>query len=267
MNKFTQRTPYKGHQVPYRPAHKGPVYIYGTNTVREALTNASHAVRELYIEPSTNSDIKQMAHAKGVLYSELQPKRLPHGVDDDAVHQGVVARVHLESLLVELSDIFEGKEMDASTCMVLLAGLQDPQNVGAIIRTAGAFGVRAVLVPEHRQAPVTAAVAKVSSGMVFRVPLATVGNINQTIKALKEKGFWVYGLAGGGTSELPKVKFDRPTVIVVGNEGEGLAQKTMEHCDEVLTIPMHAQCESLNAATAVSLALYAWSAQHPEALQ
>ena len=141
----------------------------------------------------------------------------------------------------------------------MLDELQDPHNVGAIIRSAAAFGATGVLLPEHNQAPVTGTVIKTSAGMVFRIPLVKIGNVNQTLRLLKEKGYWVYGLAMDGSSNLQKTTFDTPVVFVIGNEGEGIRQKTLELCDIKITIPMNPRCESLNAAVAASVVLYEWS--------
>ena len=145
--------------------------------------------------------------------------------------------------------------------------LQDPHNVGAIIRSAAAFGVSGVLMPEHNQAPITGAVVKVSAGMAFRIPLVRIGNINTVIRDLKERGFWVYGLDGEAKTSIVDESFDAPTVFILGNESKGIREKTAELCDVMLSIPMHPQCESMNVASSTSVALYAWSAKHPNALK
>lgn len=102
--------------------------------------------------------------------------------------------------------------MTKDTALVILGELQDPHNVGAIIRSAAAFGVSAILMPEHNQAPVTGTVVKVSAGMAFRIPLVTVPNVNSAIRDLKERGFWVYGLDGEAKQTLPKEQFDAPAL-------------------------------------------------------
>ena len=102
--------------------------------------------------------------------------------------------------------------------------------------------------------------------MAFRVPLVSIGNINQTVRDLKDAGFTIYGLAGEGAESINKATFDSPSVFILGNEGEGIRQKTRELCDGLLSIPMNPKCESLNAAASAAVALYAWSAKHPESL-
>jgi 23S rRNA (guanosine2251-2'-O)-methyltransferase len=102
--------------------------------------------------------------------------------------------------------------------------------------------------------------------MAFRIPLVTIGNVNNTVRVLKEKGFWVYGLAMGGSMPLGGDAFDAPAVFIVGNEGSGIREKTLEACDVTLSIPMHARTESLNAAVSAAIVFYEWSRKHPEAL-
>lgn len=180
-------------------------------------------------------------------------------VGEDAVHQGVIAVINPDQLYTPLDTVREMLKGKKNPCVVVLDELQDPHNVGAIIRSAVAFGASAILMPEHNQAPITGAVIKTSAGMVFRVPIVMIGNVNQTVRLLKDDGFWVYGLIMGGTSPLPKTEFDTPTAFVVGNESTGIREKTLELCDITLSIPMDPRCESLNAATAASVVLYEWS--------
>ena len=153
------------------------------------------------------------------------------------------------------------------TSLLILGELEDPHNVGAIIRSAAAFGVSGVLIPQHNQAPVTGAVVKVSAGMAFRVPIVSVGNINNTVRDLKDKGFWVYGLDGEAEQTVSGETYEKPSVFILGNEGRGIREKTREMCDILLSIPMNPQCESLNVAASTAVTLFAWSSQHPKALE
>ena len=169
--------------------------------------------------------------------------------------------------LLELDAFLAGREVSPALSLVILGEVQDPHNVGAIIRSAAAFGASGVLIPERRQAPITPVVLSASAGAAWDIPLVSVGNVNQAIRTLKERGFWTYGLAGDGANPLGKERFDAPAAFVLGNEGEGLREKTREHCDIVLSIPQSTRVESLNVSNAAAVALYAWSAQHPEALR
>jgi 23S rRNA (guanosine2251-2'-O)-methyltransferase len=173
------------------------------------------------------------------------------------VHQGVIAKMDTDKLYVSYNDIVKKMQAKSRATILLLDEVQDPQNVGAIIRSAVAFGVDAILMGEHNQAHVTGAVIKSSVGMVFKIPLCIVGNINQTLRDLKKRDFWVYGMAlKRDAHTLPKVAFAEKTIIVVGNEGEGIREKTLEHCDETIFIPIAKECESLNVSVATAVALY-----------
>ena len=150
--------------------------------------------------------------------------------------------------------------------MLILGEVQDPHNVGAVIRSAAAFGFAGVLIPPHNQAPVTGTVVKVSAGMAFRIPLVTISNVNAVIRDLQQSGFWVYGLEGDGTVSTVNEEFAKPTAFVLGNEGSGLREKTKEACDDLISVPISKRCEPLNAAAATAVVLASWSAQHQAAL-
>jgi 23S rRNA (guanosine2251-2'-O)-methyltransferase len=146
---------------------------------------------------------------------------------------------------------------------VLLDELTDPHNVGAIIRSAAAFGAAGVLIPSHNQAPITGTVVKTSAGMAFRIPLIAIGNVNQAVDALVKEGFRTYGLVMDGSRNVAEEKFDAPSLFIVGNEGAGIRQKTLERCDVKLRIPMNERAESLNASVSAAVVLYQWSVKHP----
>ncbi|MEK7114355.1 MAG: 23S rRNA (guanosine(2251)-2'-O)-methyltransferase RlmB, partial [Patescibacteria group bacterium] len=186
----------------------------------------------------------------------------------DAAHQGVIFTMDPASLLISFDDFLATLPASGSAkiALAVLAEVQDPHNVGAIIRSAAAFGLAAVLIPQHNQAPITGAVVKTSAGMAFRIPLVTIGNVNNTLKILKEKGFWIYGLAMDGKTTLGAEVFDAPTAFVIGNEGAGIREKTLGACDVMLSIPMHERTESLNASVSAAIVFYEWSRKHPEAL-
>lgn len=241
-------------------------YIYGKHPVSEALLNAPHTVVRVFLSPHLEDrDFKNLITKTGVLVATLSPQNAPF-LEKDAVHQGVAAEISLSGLMREYREFVDGLEINPNTALVLLGEIQDPQNVGAIVRSAAAFGIAGVLIPEHQQAPVTGLVIKVSAGMAFRVPLVSIGNVNTTVRDLKERGFWVYGLDESASRPLNKEVFDAPTLFVLGNEARGIREKTRELCDILLSIPMSARCESLNVAASAAVVFYAWSAQHGEAL-
>lgn len=140
---------------------------------------------------------------------------------------------------------------------VALDGVTDPRNLGAIIRSAAAFGGHGIIVPQRRSVGVTAAAWKTSAGAAARLPVAMASNLNQAIKNFKERGVFVIGLDGGGDMTLPQIDIaDRPLLIVVGSEGKGLSRLVTENCDAIVSIPIGAATESLNAGIATSITLY-----------
>jgi len=238
------------------------IYIHGKHAVKEALIHIPQAVNQIMAVPDfEDRDILNLAKKEDIPRGKFDPSSAPKG------HQGVMAQILLSNLMIPEKHFLEEFEVSSDTCFVILGELQDPHNVGAVIRSAAAFGASAVLIPEHNQAPITGAVVKVSAGMAFRIPLVTIPNINNTIRDLKKKGFWIYGLEGESKNSIHEEKFDAPTVIILGNEAEGIREKTKDLCDVLLSIPMHPSCESLNAAASAAVALYAWSARHPEVLK
>lgn len=241
-------------------------YIYGVHAVTEALKRRSDVVAMVYASEAHLADADFRIVAKQVKLVPLDTAKIPKDVPRDAVHQGLIAAIKTERLLVPYKVFRESLRAEPSTAVVVLGEVQDPHNVGAIIRSSAALGAAAVCIPEHRQAPITGTVIKVSAGMAFSIPLVSIGNVNQTLRDLKGRGFWVYGLGMEGNASLHTEHFERPSVFVVGNEGNGLREKTSAACDSILTIPMHPRAESLNASISTAVALYAWSVRHPEAL-
>jgi len=232
--------------------------IYGKHAVLEAVAKRPDCVLAIYADERYYSEPVLQGLSVKALNKDMIMK-LPK----DAVHQGIVAEINPEKLLRDFKTWkHELGEISPATAVVALAELNDPQNIGAIIRSAVAFGASAILIQEHRGAGITAATVKVSVGTIFTIPIVVVSNLNSALKDLQGKGFWVYGLDIQGDVELNKENFTKPTVIVVGNEAEGMREKTREHCDTILTIPMKGPAESLNAASAATVALYAWSTQN-----
>lgn len=236
-------------------------YIYGRHVLEEALARAPDAVRHVYIvKGSRHESLSALLTEKKIPFERCAEGHLPGDIREHAVHQGIVALVAAGKLTKPYKPWIESLVVTPDTSLVVLGELTDPQNVGSIIRSAAAFGAAAVLLPEHRQAQITGTVVKVSAGMAFTVPLISIGNVNTVLRDLKERGFWIYGLAMEGTNPIDREVFDAPAVFVVGGEGEGLRAKTEETCDIALSIPMDPRCESLNAATSLAVTLYAWSA-------
>ncbi|MGB7957294.1 MAG: 23S rRNA (guanosine(2251)-2'-O)-methyltransferase RlmB [Minisyncoccia bacterium] len=243
-------------------------YIYGKHALKEALRNASHVIKKVFFAPEMDDrELRDLVRSKNIPTSELKNKEAGRIVGQETPHQGVIAIANLDRLMADFDEFIEKIDVSTDTMLVLLDELTDPQNVGAIIRSAAAFGAAGVLMPSHNQVPLTGSVVKASAGMVFRVPIVSIGNVNRTIELLKERDFRAYALAMEGSKTVSEEAYDAPALFVVGNEGKGIRLKTFEHCDVTLRIPMHPRCESLNASVSAAVALYAWSDQHPEALK
>lgn len=240
-------------------------YIYGKHALKEALEGKPEAIQKVFAAKNAlDSALLSQLRALGVSVSDMKEQRT---VAEDAAHQGVIAAIDPSKILLsDIEQFLATLDLSKNPCLILMDELQDPQNVGAIIRSAAAFGASGILMPQNNQAQVTGAVVKTSAGMTFRMPLVSIGNVNQTVRLLKDRGFWVYGLAMEGASELSTETFNAPAVFVVGNEGEGIRQKTLELCDVKLSIPMHPRTESLNAAVSAAIVIYEWSKQHRGAL-
>ncbi|MCL4391756.1 23S rRNA (guanosine(2251)-2'-O)-methyltransferase RlmB [Patescibacteria group bacterium] len=264
MKKFRSRKFERREKFNGRTSHnQEKIYMYGRHALEEALAKAPHTVKKVFLSPEASErDLRENLSKRGIPFSIMKSNDAAHLVGKDASHQGVIAVVDPTSLVVDFSVFKKNLKPTEETILVLLDELTDPHNVGAVIRSAAAFGASGVLIPEHRQAPVTGAVVKVSAGMVFSVPLVSIGNVNYAIQDLKEMGFKTYGLVMNGSTNIADEPFDAPALFIVGNEGRGIREKTLELCDVRLRIPMDPVCESLNASVSAAVVLYAWSAKH-----
>ncbi len=233
------------------------LYIYGKHSVAEALRHAPRAIRALYLEAPGDKKLYELALEAGIEVTELDMRRVTSMVEGSAAHQGAVALIGATELLRDADKFVDSYKPKSGSTLVFLSEVQDPHNVGAIIRSAAAFGAAAVLLPVHKQSPITAAVIRASAGMAFQIPLVGVANPQQTIAALKKKGVVVFGLAADGTTKLAQEQFEAPTMLIFGNEAEGIAPYARALCDSMLSIDIEPRAESLNVAASAAVALYA----------
>lgn len=238
-------------------------FIYGRNPVEELLQNRADEVEKIYINRKLNkqsfSNILNLASNNRVPVVEVPGSKL-YDLVGKVNDQGIVAAVS-QIQYEEFEDWLERFEPNENTGILLLDEIEDPHNFGAILRTAAASGMDAVIVPKHRQAPVSAAAYKTSAGTAGRIPIVRAVNLNQAILKLKDNKFWIAGLDMDGDSLLWEQTFDVPMAFVIGNEGRGMRQKTGEHCDFLLSIPMYNGVESLNASVSAALVCYEWRRQ------
>ncbi len=167
-------------------------------------------------------------------------------------HQGVIAFGSARDY-VDFETAIDGADL-----VVVLDGVEDPHNLGAIVRTAHAAGANCVIVPERRAAPLTETVARAAAGALEYLPVARVTNVSQTLERLKAKGFWIYGLDERGSQMHYDVNFAKPSAIVLGGEGKGLHQGVQKHCDVLVRIPMAGEVSSLNVSVASGVVLFEW---------
>ncbi|WP_394216008.1 23S rRNA (guanosine(2251)-2'-O)-methyltransferase RlmB [Brachybacterium vulturis] len=238
----------------------GSDQVAGRNAVLEALREEVPATR-LTVMVRLDSDervgeIMRLATARGLPVAEASRTDLDR-MTDHAVHQGVALTIppyeyaEVDELLRIAADRFE------PPLLVALDGITDPRNLGAILRSADAFGVHGVILPERRSVSMTASVWKVAAGAAGRVRVAQVTNLNRTLTSLKEKGVFVLGLDAEGDVTTRGLELGtQPTALVVGAEGKGLSRLAREISDQVVSIPMAGPSESLNASVAAAIALY-----------
>lgn len=235
--------------------------VTGRNSVLEAL-RAKIPTTALYLATRIEMDdrikeILSIATGRGIPILEVMRPELDRLAGRDTVHQGVALKVppYEYAHPMELLDLTFSR--GHKPLFVALDGITDPRNLGAIIRSTAAFGGHGVIVPQRRSVGMTAAAWKTSAGAAARTPVAMASNLTQTLKALKDRGVFVLGLDGGGDVALPGLELaDRPVVVVVGSEGKGLSRLVTETCDVVVSIPISAATESLNAGIAASVTLY-----------
>lgn len=235
-------------------------WVFGRNPVFEAL-QVGLPVKQLLLAEGVERDsrlaeILKLAAEQGVMLLQASRRELDN-LTGGAVHQGVALQLP-EFSYAHPTDVLE-RALDAAEAPIVVAcdSITDPRNLGAIIRSAAAFGAVGVILPERRSAHVTAAVWKTSAGAAARVPIALATNLNRVLAEYAQAGFVVVGLAGEGETDIAEVPgVDGPVLIVIGSEGDGLARLTRDTCDVLASIPIASGIESLNASVAASIALY-----------
>ena len=227
--------------------------IYGINPVLEALR--AGRVRELRVGTRTDNRMERLlalAAERGVRVTRVPSDALDRE-SENGVHQGVIARV--DGLLDHtVDDIVRAAESPA--LIVVLDGVEDPHNLGAIIRTADAAGAHGVVVQRRRSAALAGAADKASAGALSHMRIAEVVNIARAVAELKEAGLWTVGLAGEAETTYDAVDFTVPSAIVLGGEGSGLRHLVKERCDFMAAIPMHGHVDSLNVSVAAGIVLF-----------
>lgn len=229
--------------------------VFGRHAVK-ALLKSDQDVNKIFVQESANiqqlDDILKLAKSRKVNV-QFVPKHKLDGITKDK-HQGIIAMTSAHNYIDVKQLIEETREPNSH--LMILDGLEDPHNLGSVLRTADATGFKGVIIPKHRAVGLTSTVAKTSTGAIQHVPVARVGNINQTIDLLKENGFWIIGTDGSATTDYRDIPGDVNVAIIIGNEGNGIAKKTLEKCDFIVRVPMKGSVSSLNASVSAALLMY-----------
>jgi len=235
--------------------------VTGRNSVLEAL-RAKIPAQTLYMATRIEYDdrvkeVVKIATTRGIPILEVMRPELDRLAGFDSVHQGLALKVPPYEYAHPMELLEKIEKSGRVPLLVALDGITDPRNLGAIIRSVAAFGGHGVILPQRRSVGLTASAWKTSAGAAARTPVAMATNLNATIKEYKARGVFVLGLAGDGDVSLPDLQLAKePVLLVIGSEGKGLSRLVTENCDAIVSIPINASTESLNAGIAASVALY-----------
>jgi 23S rRNA (guanosine2251-2'-O)-methyltransferase len=234
--------------------------VAGVHPVREAL-RAGRAFDRVLIARGAGGprlqEIIDLARERKITL-RFEPREALDRASNGATHQGVVA-FGAAHRYAELDQVLPHARL-----LIVLDGVEDPHNLGAIIRTAQAAGANAVIVPDRRAAGLTETVAKAAAGALEHLPVVRVGNVNQTLEDLKKRDFWIYGLDERGGQLYTEIEYVQPTVFVLGGEGHGLHELVKKHCDVLVRIPMAGAIASLNVSVAAGVVLFEWRRRQPK---
>jgi 23S rRNA (guanosine2251-2'-O)-methyltransferase len=239
-----------------RSSGRSPSIIYGVLPVLELLRADTRTIDKIAVAESAHekrlSEIFELARSKGIAINRVSKQKL-NELTEDGNHQGVVAFAASASYH-DAEEILD--ECANEALLLILDGVEDPRNLGAILRAAECSGVSAVLIPERRSAGLTETVAKSSAGATEYVKVAKVGNLNRLIEEVKRRSIWVVGTSGDAVMPYTEWDWTRPSAIVLGGEGKGLHRLVAENCDVLVKIPMYGKIQSLNVSVAAGVILF-----------
>jgi 23S rRNA (guanosine2251-2'-O)-methyltransferase len=235
--------------------------LFGVHPVLEALRSGRSIDRVLIARGAAGERLQEiidLCRAQSIAL-RFEPRASLDRLAGGASHQGIVALGAAERY-ASLEEVAGRARM-----LVVLDGVEDPHNLGAVIRTAHAAGADAVIIPERRAAGLTEGVAKAAAGALEHLPVVREGNVNRTLEKLKEGGYWIYGLDERGDQTYDTVEYTAPSVLVLGSEGKGLHHQVKEHCDYLVRIPMAGKISSLNVSVAAGVVLFEWKRRRQDA--
>ena len=257
-----ERAPQRGGSRPEKGGKGGGkgLLIWGIHPVLSALANDRRRCHRLLVTPETlaahGEEIQRLMKLRPLPQPETAGRIDLDGLcPSGAVHQGIVLSAEPLPVL-DVADLIDAAEGKTNAVIMILDQVTDPHNVGAVLRSAAAFGAIGLMVPDRHAPEETGTLAKSASGALERFPLVRVINLVRALEDLKKAGFWIAGLAGEARQTLAEAKLSGRIALVMGSEGEGLRRLTREHCDHLVKLPQTDLVESLNVSNAAAVALY-----------
>ena len=250
-----------------KPHHRSTppkdLFVWGIHSILEAFKASPHCVKEIFIEKEKKGqrleELLEIAQQNGipVTLGQVTPGDTyrKYGFSEQENPQGVSARIIMPTLSLE-ELLGKVKSVTKPPLLLALDSIQDPHNLGAIIRSSVAAGANGLILPKDRSASITGTVIKVSAGAAFHLDICRVTNLVNSFKILKEEGIWIFGTAKDSSQDVYEVDLTVPACLVIGSEGKGLRPLVAEHCDMNISIPMHGSLDSLNASVAAGIILF-----------
>lgn len=231
-------------------------FIAGKNPVLEALKSGRSINKIMVIKDKTAglSSHLSLAYRKKIPIQNISAPKLDE-LSPEKNHQGIIAEVAGKDYL-DFAEILESSKKSAEPLLLLLDGLQDPRNLGAIMRTAEGMACHGIIIPKRRSVALNQTVAKTSAGALEYVPVARVPNLVKAMEKLKKEGFWIMGCEASGDENIYDLDLKGPLAVVIGSEGKGLSRLVAEKCDFLAKIPLQGKVNSLNASVAASIVMY-----------
>jgi len=231
--------------------------LYGLHTVREALKAQTRSLQRVLVLRTDKqyTDVVQLARSRRIPI-HVQPLASFDRLVPNGKHQGVVAFASAKAYQTEDSILAGAVQRHEPPLLIILDGVEDPHNLGAVLRTAEGAGVHGVVIPERRAVGLTSVVAKASAGAIDHIPVARVTNLSRSIESLKAAGVWIYGVTPSASKMFTDIDLRGPVGLVLGGEGAGIRQGVLQHCDDSIRIPLRGRVESLNVSAAAAIVLF-----------
>lgn len=230
------------------------MYYYGKNTIK-GLVEAKTSLEEVLVSDKLKDDkFLSFLDRNHIKYQRISDQKI-NELANKANHQGVLAKAFAYKY-ADINDIIKVNQDNENSLIVLLDGLEDPQNFGSIIRTSEALQVSGIVIPKNRSVKITPTVAKVSTGAIESVKIAQETNLRQVIKKLKENGYWIVGADMHTKVNYDQVDYKMKVALVIGSEGKGISKQILKECDYIVKLPMYGKISSLNAAVSAAIIMY-----------